>query len=555
MSWRRGWASPASLSRTVERCNGVTKNRLTRNYWGGFVVLAVSLGLVSHLQAFSVGDIDLQSAVNEPFRAEIRFVLEAHERDKEFEVLLGTSQDYQLEELERPTVLQHMHIILAPDKRDTVRIFSNVPIMDNSFDILVLLRSGKLTIVRNYHVELLESVPEAQQMAVVEPLAPPASPDPLTTAPPPAESLTAAPVVSEQEVVAVSPANQRTAVESTDFYGPIQRGETMYNIVGKLEVPRDQRWQAVVLLWRANHGAFLRGNLHGLLVGARLEVPADYHDRLRVIDRDTSQRIIASQWEAWRGRQVTTEAEAFAMTIDLNAEVERAQDEAEVQTAELPRRDTATEADSPDSPRQAPSPGDAAETAAAEAVDAAEAVAALTDSVVDDETADASLAPSPVEPGMGDTATLPEESVSDESSSAVAAPQVMRLPTDEGSAFVSTQELKLLLGNLESRLLRRLAPVQELQNGDPFVSPAELQVSLQNLENRLTQRVERIVSQGGIQASPEPAVRTRPLSPPPAGQEFIAGIQMPPVAYLLVIINVILLVFSLSLGWRWWRQR
>ena len=555
MSWRRGWASPASLSRTVERCNGVTKNRLTRNYWGGFVVLAVCLGLVSHLQAFSVGDIDLQSAVNEPFRAEIRFVLEAHERDKEFEVLLGTSQDYQLEELERPTVLQHMHIILAPDKRDTVRIFSNVPIMDNSFDILVLLRSGKLTIVRNYHVELLESVPEAQQMAVVEPLAPPASPDPLTTAPPPAESLTAAPVVSEQEVVAVSPANQQTAVESTDFYGPIQRGETMYNIVGKLKVPRDQRWQAVVLLWRANHGAFLRGNLHGLLVGARLEVPADYHDRLRVIDRDTSQRIIASQWEAWRGRQVTTEAEAFAMTIDMDTEVERAQDEAEVQTAELPRRDTATEAGSPDTPRQAPSPGDAAETVAAEAVDAAEAVAALTDSVVDDETADASLAPSPVEPGVGDTAALPEEPVSDESSSAVAAPQVMRLPTDEGSAFVSTQELKLLLGNLESRLLRRLAPVQELPNGDPFVSPAELQVSLQNLENRLTQRVERIVSQGDIQASPEPATRTRPASPPPAGQEFIAGIQMPPVAYLLVIINVILLVFSLSLGWRWWRQR
>jgi predicted negative regulator of RcsB-dependent stress response len=29
---------------------------------------------------------------------------------------------------------------------------------------------------------------------------------------------------------------------------------------------------------------------------------------------------------------------------------------------------------------------------------------------------------------------------------------------------------------------------------------------------------------------------------------------MPRVAYLLTLINVVLLVFGLTLGWRWWRQ-
>ena len=500
----------------------------------------------------------MQSAANEAFRAEIRFVLEAHERDKEFEVLLGTSQDYQLEELDHPSVLQHMHIILAPDKQDTVRIFSNVPIMDDTFDLLVLLRSGKLTIVRNYRVELQEFVTMAQQKAVVEPVVPPTAPEPVSS--PPQVAPSAAPsAVPEPELAATPPVIQ-AAIDSTSPYGPIQRGETMYNIVGKLDVPRDQRWQAVVLLWRANHGSFLRGNLHGLLVGLLLEVPPDFEDRLRAIDKETSQRIIASQWEAWRQRQVTTAAEAFAMTIGLNVQEEApALGVAEEQADEpLPRHDSATEAGSTDTALQEHGPEEGpvavAPPESAEAVDTAKAGSALAESIVDDGISDAELPHPPVEPRTRDTASFAEEFVPDDSIAAVAAPQVMRLPTGEGSSFVSTQELKLLLGNLESRLLRRLAPVQEMQEGPSFVSPTELHVSLQDLENRLTQRVEQIVARGGMQVSPEPAAQPRPTSLPPAGLEFIAGIQMPPVAYLLVLINVILLVFSLTLGWRWWRQ-
>ena len=531
---------------------------MTRGYWGGLVFLAVCLGLASHLRAFSVGDMDVQSATNEPFRAEIRFVLEAHERDREFEVLLGTSQDYELEELDHPPVLQHMHIILAPNKQDTVRIFSNVPIMDDTFDLLVLLRSGKLTIVRNYRVELQESVTTAQQKAVVEPIVPPSAPEPVSS-PPQADPYKEPPAVPKPDLVATSPVTQ-AAVDSTSPYGPIQRGETMYNVVGILDVPRDQRWQAVVLLWRANHGAFLRGNLHGLLVGAQLEVPADFEDRLRVMDKATSQRIIANQWEAWRQRQVTTAAEALAMTIALNTkEEEPVLDVSEERAHELlPQRDTGTEAGSTDEARLEFGPGEGTVAVATpesdEAAEAAEAGPAFSESIVDDSISDAELPHSPVEPRVGDTAALPEESGPDDSIAAVAPPQVMRLPTGEGSTFVSTQELKLLLGNLESRLLRRLAPVQEMQNGPSFVSPTELQVSLQDLESRLTQRVEQIVARGDMQVSPEQGAQPRRTSLPPAGLEFIAGFQVPPVAYLLVLINVILLVFSLTLGWRWWRQ-
>ena len=333
----------------------------------------------------------------------------------------------------------------------------------------------------------------------------------------------------------------------------------MYNIVSKLDVPRDQRWQAVVLLWLENHAAFLRGNLHGLLVDARLTVPADFEYRLGVIDKETSQRIITNQWDAWRQRQVTTAAEALAITAGLKSEGEGPIREGIEEPANklLSQHDTAI---APDSTNPAPQeqgsgedPPVIAAPESAEVHDAATAGPALAESIADDSTANAELPTPPVEPRAPEMAPPPEEFAPDDGNAAVAPPQVMRLPTEEGSTFVSTQELKLLLGNLENRLLRRLAPVQEIQNGSSFVSPTELHVSLQDLENRLTQRVEQIVARRGMQVAPE-RPEQRQTSLPPPGLEFIAGIQMPPAAYLLVLINVILLVFSLSLGWHWWRQ-
>ena len=494
---------------------------MTRSFWAGLVVIAAGVGLAGNLLAFSVGEIDVQSTANEPFRAEVPFVLEPHERDRELEVLLGTEQDYQLEELQRAPMLEHMHVILAPDKQDTIRIFSNVPIADEAFDLLVLVRSGKLTFVRNYHVELTEpAVPEAQPAAVAQSVVRQANADPV----PPPPSATA-----PEPAMPPMPPRAETQPDLSDLYGPIRRGETMYNIVSKLNVPKEQSWQAVVLLWSLNHGEFVRGNLHGLQVGAYLEIPGDFAERLGGMDKEASQQIIHSQWQAWRRRLVTTVAQALDMTAELAAEEPELAAETPVQPADaqVPQPVVTAQADEAEIPPEEPAPDDSA----------------------------ASIVPQqpPAAAQVAEMAPPPEEPVPDDSAAAVAPPQVVRLSTDEGSSFVSTQELKLLLGNLENRLLRRLAPVQEPQGTAPFVSPVELQVSLQDLENRLTRRVEQMV-QGGLPPPPEPSARPSPALMPTGNFESIAGIPVPPVAYLLTLINVVLLVFGLTLGWRWWRQ-
>ena len=523
-----------------------------RGLWVSLVVIAACVGLAGNLLAFSVGEIDVQSAANEPFRAEVPFVLEPHERDRELEVLLGTPQDYRFEELERPSILQHMHVIVAPDKQDTVRIFSNVPIPDEPFDLLMLLRSGQLTIVRNYYVDLPEAVPEtAQQVAVVEPVIRPAAADPVPSLQTTGPSSSPAPAPEAAMPPALPPVEARA--NPPGLYGPVQRGETMYSVVGKLDVPADQRWQAVVLLWRLNHGAFLRGNLHGLLVGAYLEMPADFAARLTIMKREASQQIISSQWEDWRRRQVTTAAQAGAMTMEAGAREPEPAPEPYEEGITVPAQPPAVMpqvAETLPAPEE-PVPDDGTSAVAPSEFSLESAVAEPVSPPDEPVTDDSIMAAAPREI---ETAPPPEEPVPDDSTTAIAPPQVVRLPTDEGSSFVSTQELKLLLGNLEDRLLRRLAPVQESQGTTPFVSPAELQVSLQDLENRLTRRVEQLMDRGGSSLTPKANAQPGPALVPPSGFEFVAGVPMPPVAYLLILINVVLLVFALTLGWRWWRQ-
>ena len=518
---------------------------MTRGFWVGFIVIAACVSLGGDLLAFSVGEIDVQSTANEPFRAEVPFVLEPHERDRELELLLGTPRDYQLEELDRAPILQHMHIILAPDKRDTVRIFSNVPIMDDAFDLLVLLRSGQLTIVRNFHVELSETPVAAapQQVAVVEPLIQQAAADPVPTTEPTIPSQPPAPAVEPDLPPTLPPVEAQ--LDLPNLYGPIQRGATMYDIVSTLDVPRGQRWQAVVLLWRLNHRAFLRGNLHGLRVGAHLEVPVAFAERLNAMNMEASRQIIDRQWQAWRRRQVTTAAQAIAMTTELIAEAQEPAPEPYEEPADdlLPPPTVTPQVAEADTPPEEPASSESTASIAPQ-----QPMPQATETIITPE--------EPIAvPEVAEAIPTPEEPVPDDSTAAIAPPQVVRLPTDEGSSFVSTQELKLLLGSLEDRLLRRLAPVQETQGTTSFVSPTELQISLQNLESRLTQRVEQMMTRGGAQLSPGPTAQPSPALLPTGSLEFVTGLPMPSVAYLLILINVILLVFGLTLGWRWWRQK
>jgi len=246
------------------------------------VMISLQFSLVSSLWAFAVGDIVVHSRYGEPFAAEIRLLLEAHERDKEVEITLGNQEAYRAEGLKRPAVIDALRAGLPPSTRDAIRLSSTGSIQASAFDLVLSVRAGQVTIVKHYHVALPVPAPAAPH--VVAPLP------------------TIAPVVP----VAQAPKAAAKAARSprrTGRYGPVEKGETLYSVAKGLHVPNDKLWQAVVTLWRVNKGQFQGGNLHGLPVGTFLEVPSDLAEQMAAMRLAEAQELVAEQWEEWRTLQ------------------------------------------------------------------------------------------------------------------------------------------------------------------------------------------------------------------------------------------------------------
>jgi pilus assembly protein FimV len=243
------------------------------------VMLGLQLSLASSLWAFAVGDITVHSRRGAPFAADIRLLLEARERGKEIEITLGDQDAYRGEGLQRPAVIDTLQAGLSPGVHDVIRLSSTVPLQEAAFDLVLLVRSGQVTIVKHYHVVIPAPAPVAAPGVASLPAIVPAAP--VALAP---RALTKA----------------RRAPRRTGRYGPVERGETLYSVAKALHVPHDKLWQGVVALWRANKGQFQAENLHGLLVGTFLEVPPDLVEQMAALSLSDAQEIIAEQWEEWR---------------------------------------------------------------------------------------------------------------------------------------------------------------------------------------------------------------------------------------------------------------
>jgi pilus assembly protein FimV len=246
------------------------------------VMIGLQLSLVSNLWAFAVGDIAVHSRRGEPFAADIRLLLEARERDKEIEVMLGNQDAYRSEGVTRPAVINTLQAVLPPGTRNIIRLSSTVPLQEAAFDLVLLVRVGQVTIVKHHAVAL----PAPASLAI-----PIAAPLP-----------TSAPVASVASARKTG-TKATWSLQRTGRYGPVERGGTLYSVAKSLRVPNDKLWQAVVALWRANKEQFQGGNLHGLSVGTFLVIPSDLAENMAAIQLSEAQEIVAEQWEEWRTLQ------------------------------------------------------------------------------------------------------------------------------------------------------------------------------------------------------------------------------------------------------------
>jgi pilus assembly protein FimV len=257
--------------------------------------------------ALGLGEIRLNSALNEPLSAEIDLVAATPEELAALKAELATNEVFERYGLDRPSYLNSIEFRVGrgQDGRSVLLVRSRDAIGEPFVSFLVDVNWARGRLLREYTVLLdppVLAVPSASQAA--EPVAAP------TTMPTPAPSrqerapAPAATPPASAPSVAPSAAPSAAPAESAGTNYRVERGDTLYGIAGSMTGGDRQATQRLMLgLFRANPEAF-GGNINHLRAGAILRVPeaAEYAD-IAPADAASEVRRQTAAWREARGTE------------------------------------------------------------------------------------------------------------------------------------------------------------------------------------------------------------------------------------------------------------
>ena len=275
--------------------------RLTR------ISLVALLLLSGELWALGLGDIRVESALNEPLSAQIELLSASPEELQNLTVALASSETFARYGLDRPYYLQNISFEVVRTGRASgshVRVRSTSPMTEPFLTFLVEVSWSRGRLLREYTVFLdppTFTPPSASQPApqVAAPQrSTPADSGRIDRAPAPAPAEPAP--VSRRPDPKPAPVADNTPYDSTaggDYV--VRRGETLWGIASAMRP--DSRLtmnQTMLAIYEANPQAF-GGNINLLREGARLRVPSA--DEIYRIDRGQALSEVQRQNSSWDG--------------------------------------------------------------------------------------------------------------------------------------------------------------------------------------------------------------------------------------------------------------
>ncbi len=458
--------------------------------------LVISGGMFARLDAFSLGQVELRSYLGAPFVAEVPLIIDAYERDKGFVVLIGDAQEYEAEGLPRSPVVDLLRPVINTEHPARVLLYSEEPIQVPTFDLLLTMRSGSLTIVQNYAITLSASPLSAPVASQTQPskkavTAKASAPSPtkmlsLKAPSAPAKKLRAKAARSKKRTgAAAKPPVPKWAKALPKVYGPVKDGETLYRVVANLGVPKSFTWQVAVRLWQDNPDRFFAGNIHGLLTGLYLRLPKqrEWQTVITSMSLEDAQLMVDEQWDTWRELRRAALAQPKQETPTVLSEP------APVETVQM-------------------------ESQPAETGDATASVVLSTQE-----------------------------------------PSAMVTVNELQSVLQGLEER--LAQRLSVPSTR---PNKSSDESVAFVSAAELQVALRGLEGRLSEQLQLVATQQKRAAHAGAVVAPRTITsvvPHGAGLESFLGplFSTDTVLYVLIIQNVVLFTLACGFAWRWYTNR
>ncbi len=307
-------------------------------------LLAALLTAPWAVHAAGMGKLTVNSALGQPFKAEIDLVAVKKEEIPSLTVHLASRDAFRKADIDYPHFLSTFQISIAtrPDGQPYVRIVSPQPVVEPFLSMLIELSWPSGRLLREYTVLL-----DLSETDVPQPMAPviqisPTEPAIVESAPvvveksespPPVESS-----IGDKKPVAQEPVLAGKASGEIDAtYGEVRSGDTLTRIARNVSPEGVNLNQMLVALHRANRDAFSGNNINRLKVGKILRVP-DSSEIAKISPAEAEMEVKAqvADWNVYRqklaaapgialaaGAQKQTAAGKITTTIEDKATVAR----------------------------------------------------------------------------------------------------------------------------------------------------------------------------------------------------------------------------------------
>ena len=283
-----------------------------------FKMMLVLLALVvpTFVNALGLGKLELQSALNQPFKARVELVSATADELDSLKVSLADQKAFDRAGIQRTFLLTRLRFTVQEFEEgpDYIQISSSDPIREPFLNFLLEINWSKGRLFREYTVLLDPPTYTASKKAVVHPQSPVVEIDsddhlvvydldykPSTTEPARTTSAYETPTYEAPTI----------SYSGSGDYGPAVSGDTLWSIARVARPDSSVSIQQMMLaILRANPEAFIENNINGLKRGAILQMPdapeINSLNRTNALAQAKSQNAL---WDEYKGRIASTVTE------------------------------------------------------------------------------------------------------------------------------------------------------------------------------------------------------------------------------------------------------
>jgi len=289
------------------------------------IAIAASGAMMSatNVLALGMGDIELESALNQPLDARIKLLKASELENWEMKPNLASSEEFEKSGVEHVYFLNNLKFEIERSGEDVyIHVTSNQAVVEPFLNFLVQVDWPNGRLLREYTLlldppvfteEPVQAISPAQDENFTDEVAPESMSLPGTA---PASSSAESAAASAPKMVEEKPALVKPEVATNDTY-KVRANDTLWEVAIRTRAKRSiSPQQAMLAIQDLNPNAFINGNINRLKKNQVLRVPSEEQMLSRSFDDAVSEVAIQNQAIAKRKAQLDATRKDKAMQRD-----------------------------------------------------------------------------------------------------------------------------------------------------------------------------------------------------------------------------------------------